>query len=353
MLILLSLDHRRSSVAEREPFAVAPEERVRLGRLIRRACGGQVAFLITCNRVEVIAWVDSSVAGTALSRIEAIAQRIAPELAGRFLARTAVHTGEVAAHHLLRVAAGLESQVQGEVQVLGQVRAAYGLAAASGSVGAELHRLFQTALRSGKRVHAETELGRHGRSAGSRAAAAVVQRLAGSATEGPSADRRVVVLGAGDTGARAARMLISRGVRVTIVNRTAERAAELAHRLGAGTAPFETRHEVIAGAAAAIVATGAPEPTVTAAELNAARRAAGDLCGPLYILDLAVPRNVELGVGQLAHIRLGSLEELNREPAPSRSGAATLEAAERIVRQELCSFISWLGARQAPSVVAA
>lgn len=345
MLILLSLDHRRSTVLEREPFAISPADRFRLGRLIRRACGGQAAFLVTCNRVEILAWVPAPTAQVARARVEVIAHRVSPALAREFLSRATIQTGELAARHLLRVAAGLESQVLGDVQVLSQVRAAYALAAESGSVGAELHRLFQTSLRSGKRVHAETGFGTQRPSVGRAVARLVAEKVGSTAAQ-------IVVLGAGATAAGAARSLAARGMRVTIVNRSSENAALLAGKIGADLAPFDARHAIIARADVAVVATGAPEPTVTVESLEAARREAGR-AHRLIILDLAVPRNVETHVARLDGVELLGLEDAIGEADSTENSANSLAAAEQVLTEELGTFLSWLDARETRGVAAA
>jgi glutamyl-tRNA reductase len=345
MLMLLSLDHRRSSVAEREPFAIPAAERSRLGRLIRRACGGQVAFLVTCNRVEVVAWVSAPSPSVALTRLEAIARLVSPSLATRFLRRANVYSGEAAALHLLRVAAGLESQVPGDVQVLGQVRMAYTLAAECGSVGAELHRLFQTTLRAGKRVHAETDFGVRQSSVGEAAASSIARML-------PAIVPRVAVIGAGPTAASAVRALVARGMHVTILNRTAETAITLAQKFGADLAQYHRRHAVIAAGDAAVVATGALEHTVTAEALRAARLHAGQIA-PLLIVDLAVPHNVEPSVARLSGIELLGLEDVTGQAMVSGISEGSLAAAKGILAEELQSFLRWLKSRKARGVAAA
>ena len=345
MLMLLSLDHRRSTVAEREPFAIPPADRARLGGLVRRACGGQVAFLVTCNRVEVIAWVTAPSPILALNRFEALAHRVAPALATQFLASATIHSGEVAALHLLRVAAGLESQVLGDMQVLGQVRAAYSLAAESGSVGAELHRLFQTSLRAGKRVHAETAFGAQRSSIGGAAASFLSRKLRATLP-------RVAVLGAGPTAASAARALVASGMHVTIVNRTPETAATLAQKIGADLAPFHARHTIIAEADAAVVATGAQDPTVTVEALEAARLQTGHTA-PLLILDLSVPRNVEPNVARLDGVERVGLEDVTGVAAPSGASTGSLAAAEDILAEELGALLCWLRSREAQGAAAA
>jgi glutamyl-tRNA reductase len=308
-------------------------EQLRLARLVRRACGGQMAFLLTCNRVEVYAWADIAARASVRARLGHLAARLDPHRGERYLARAQLQTDEAAALHLLRVAAGLESQIEGDAQVLGQMRSAYALASGSGSLGPELHRLFQTALRAGKRVRAETGFGRRASSVG---AAAALQL-------GDMNRRRVIILGAGKTAECAAGELIKGGAKVTIVNRTGERAAALAQRLGAGTGRFEERHDLIALASAVIVATGAPEPTLRSRDLEAARARAGRHDAALWIIDLAMPRNVESSVSASPGVRLTGLEAVGSGDAGPASHHR--QAAERIVEEEVRSFMDWLERR--------
>jgi glutamyl-tRNA reductase len=346
MLTVLSLDHRRSTVHEREPFALTTAEQARLSRMVGRVCGGQVAFLITCNRAELITWIDRGAAPGVADGVLAIGRRLAPGLAERFLAQASRYDGEAAARHLLWVAAGLESQIEGDVQVLGQVRRAYAGAAESGSVGAELHRLFQTALRAGKRVHHETVFGKRRASLGTAAAAEVARRLGLASRRLPEmTGREVVLLGAGKAAEGAALALATLGARVVIVNRDPERAWALARVAGAGVASFDERHGAVAHADAAIVATGAAEPLLHAATLQACRAGAKHADRPLLLIDLAVPRNVEPAVGGLPGVSLVGLEDLCSEHGVDLTTRASRRAAEQIIEAELQLLRGWLQTR--------
>lgn len=336
MLTIFSLDHTRSSVAEREPFALPPEAEARLGRIARRAAGCQVAFLATCNRVELIVWSEQEEPQSVIAGVLAIGRQHAPGLAERFLALATCHRGDAAMHHLLRVAAGLASRIEGDVQVLGQVRAAYAEAAESGSVGAELHRIFQTALRAGKRVHHETEVGRRRASVGTAAAEVVAAHL----PQVSGAD--VVLLGAGKAAEATARALVALGARLTIVSRDRERAEGFAREVGGTVAPFEARHALVDRADAAILATGAREPILTGAALHASRGAAARTTHPLLLIDLGFPRNADDGVAALDGVTLLGLQDLAGYAATS---TLVREAAEGIVEAESRTLRAWLDAR--------
>lgn len=346
MLTILSLDHSRSSIAEREPFALTASEQARLGRIASRACGCQVACLVTCNRVELIAWSDQAETRGVISGILAIGQRLAPGIAGRFIAAATHYHGDAAVRHLLRVTAGLESQVEGDVQVLGQVRGAYAAAAESGTVGPELHRIFQTALRAGKRVHHETEFGRRKASVGTAAAEIVARHLGQAAWPGNAARPEVVLLGAGKAAEGAARALEALGVRLTIVNRDPERADLMAREVGGLVARFDERHATVAAADAAILVTGAREPIIIAERLRAARVGAGRGARPLLLIDLAFPRNVEAGAEELEGVTLLGLQDLAGNGEAEASGDAARRTAELIVEAETGVIRSWLSSRR-------
>jgi glutamyl-tRNA reductase len=327
MLSVLSLDARRSSVAEREPFV--------------RALAGQVRSaaipLVTCNRVELVGSSETA------SLIESpLATLLPPVLGPRFLARAEQYHGEAAAVHLLRVAAGLESQVEGDVQVLGQVRSAYAAALKTGPVAAELHRLFQTALRAGKRVHAETAFGKREASVGSGAAMEIVSRLKRRDPEGHCGFAWIIVLGAGRAAERAARTLIASGCTVTILNRNRDRAEALAQAVGADAGPFEERHRIIAAADGALLVTSASAPILVAEVLQAARNAAGRRDAPLAVVDLAVPRNAEPSIALLPGVSLIGLQQI---PGNTLEDPEARAAAERIISEELGELRAWIDSR--------
>ncbi|HEY0779884.1 MAG TPA: hypothetical protein VGD56_18105, partial [Gemmatirosa sp.] len=253
MLLSLAVDYRHADVATRERFHLTPERLERLYAASRGALAGapagaahaaahaaapQVAepaverlALATCNRSETYAWVPAAAAGgRALEAQYAALARawMGSETGARQLLATARRrTGDAVAAHLLRVAAGLESQVLGDSQLLGQLRAAHAAAGAAGAAGTVLHRLFEGALHVGKRVRAETALssGRH--SVGAEAANVAMRRF------GSLGHARVVVVGCGTTGDRVARQFAKLGARdLVLLNRSPERAERLAAAVG-------------------------------------------------------------------------------------------------------------------------
>ena len=346
MLLSIAVDFRHADVSTRERFHPSVEQLATLYDTSRSRPGAELTMLATCNRSELYAWDAGGDPDTACA---ALAQRWAgrPSEARALLAASTRRSGAAAARHLFRVAAGLESQVLGDGQILGQIRGAYRLAAETGAAGPVLHRLFDTALRTGKSVQSGTMMsaGRH--SVGAEAASLAALRF------GTLTHTRVVVVGSGTTGERAARQLVKLGARdVILVNRTPERAAALAADLHARSAPYETLHCQIAMADIVVVATGADQPVVLAEPLACARRNCGTAGAPLLVIDLAMPRNVEPAVAALVGVTVIDLDALHVPiDAAADLRRTAVPAAQDIVETELQNFSDWLGAAAARDAI--
>ena len=239
--------------------------------------------------------------------------------------------GAEAVRHLFTVTAGLDSQILGETEILGQVRRAFDAARAAGTTTREMDAIFSAALAAGRRVRHETLLGRHPSSVSSAAvelAAGAVDRT-GSATgrwscSAPGKRRR----------ASCARCISSGATRVALVNRHPERAAVLATAWGATPHGWEALPALLDGAELLFVATAASRPVVSAAELAAA--VAGRTDGELLTMDLSVPRNVQPEARSLPGVRLFDLDDLQRLCCPAAgTPAAALDDAERVLDEEL------------------
>lgn len=336
MPVSLVLDFRSADLRTRERFHLGEERAAALYAGPRATA--ELVVVSTCNRVEMYGVMDSH--GATRRAADGLARLWTggDDRARRDLLKTAaVRSGPDAVRHLLRVASGLESQVLGDVQVLGQVRGAYRAAAEAGAAGTVLHRLFETALRAGKRVAAETPLASARSSVGTEAALLAARRL------GTLAGTRCVVVGCGKTGEQAARRLAKLGAgEIVLVNRSPGRAEALAAETGGRAAPWETLHQELARAGVGIVATAAEVPPVRAASLAHCRRAARATRTPLLVLDLAMPRNVEPEVAGLPGVALLDLDAL-RTPLASAEEArrAAVPAAERIVDDEAARFAAW------------
>ncbi len=349
MLISLALDYQVADVATRERFHVSPE---RLPTIYEQ-CGddglAEIALFGTCNRTEIYAWVPSAAAASLDVWHALLARRWMPNAsdAAALLAIATRRSGAEAARHAIRVAVGLESQILGDGQILGQFRTAYRRASDSGVTGPMLSRLFETALRAGKRVQTETLLGSGKSSIGAQAAALAARRFS------RLTHTRVVVVGCGKTGERVARQLVKLGARdVVLLNRTLDRATLLAAELGGRSAPLDSLNAEIAMADIAIVATGAEVSLVHAGPLAQARSACATSGYPLLVIDLAMPRNVQADVAALPGVTLVDLDALRPHvSATEDTRRSAMPAAAAIVDAELKSFSQWLASASARDAI--
>lgn len=338
-VLVVGLSHRSA------PVALLEEVSRGLGGLadVRGELGGAVneaVLLSTCNRVEVYADSDGFHAG--VEAVTDLLTRRADVSLEELSKHLYVHWEGQAVHHLFQVASGLDSMVVGESQILGQLRRAYGTS--GHTAGRVLHELFQSALRVGKRVHAETGIDEAGRSVvsvGLEHAAEAVGGLGG---------RRVLVVGAGSMGALAGVTLRRHGAaEVVVANRTRANADRLAVSLEGRGVGLDALGDEITAADVVVTSTGAIG-YVLGHELVA--QAVADRDRPLALVDLALPRDVDPHVRTLPGVTLVDLESMAE--ALSRTAAhADVEAAREIVAEEVGSFLTWQkAARVAPTVVA-
>ncbi|MCI0397151.1 MAG: glutamyl-tRNA reductase [Chloroflexi bacterium] len=263
----------------------------------------ELALLSTCNRLELYALLETAGARQPhdlLLDLLAGIHGLGFQAINNHLYN---HTGRPAITHLCRVAAGLDSLVLGESQILGQVNDAFQAAAAAGTAGPALAALFRAAVRAGKRARTETAIG-HNPASVSSVAVALVQEAAGELQQ-----RRVLIVGAGEMGQLALKALHSRGIHdVTIVNRTVARAAAVAAQWGYRACSLEELPQALGTADVVISATGARYPIIREPLVRQAldqRNGAG-----LIFVDLAVPRDVETAVRHLPGVRLFDMDDL-------------------------------------------
>jgi glutamyl-tRNA reductase len=308
-----------------------------LDRLLTHRYVNEALILSTCNRVEVYAVVSAFHGG--LSDVGDVLAAHAGSAVGDLVPHLYLHYEADAIRHTYRVAAGLDSMVVGESQILGQLREAYAVAAELGAAGRLMHELMQQALRVGKRVHAETEIDRAGQSVVS---AALAQ---GEATTAPVVGRPALVIGAGAMGALSLATLRRAGAGpLFVTNRNAARAERLAELHGATALPFDDLPAALRAADVVVSATASVQPVLDAPTLRAAGK-------PLLVLDLAVPRDVAPGAGEVPGVTLVDIERLAGTLATA--AGAGVRAAEEIVTAEVDAFQSWLrGADVAPTVAA-
>jgi glutamyl-tRNA reductase len=341
-LLVVGASYRTAPVAILERLAVPADDVARvLERLLGQSYVGEAVVLSTCNRVEVYAAVTGFHGG--LANICNVLGDESGLPAAELAKHLYVHYDGAAVEHAFKVAAGLDSMVVGEAQILGQLRDAYHQASEGDTAGRLIHELMQQALRVGKRAHAETGIDRAGQSVVSAALEVAATRYPDGLT-----GRSALVVGAGAMGALAVATLTRAGVGpVRVTNRGADRAARLAEAYGAHPVPFEALVDALVDADVVVSATASPDPVLTAPLLAevAARRT-----GPLVVLDLAVPRDVE--PVDLPDVFVVDIDALgaSRRAAPA---AAETAAVEQIVSGEVEHFLAWLrGADIAPTVAA-
>lgn len=295
----------------------------------------EAVVLSTCNRTEMYASVSRFHAG--LDDVTAALSSVSGVAVADLRQMCAVYFDEGAVAHTFAVAAGLDSMVVGENQILGQVKAALTACQTHGTVGTVLNALFQQALRVGKRVHTETEIGSAGRSLVTAAYELLESDL------GPIAGRRLLVLGAGSMASLAARTAAAGGAQVTCVNRTYERARRLAESLGAQARPLSELSEALRDADLVVACTGARDVYLDAEQLRGSP--------VLGIVDLALPADVCDDVADLGMV-LVNLARLVADQ-PDHASRAEVEAARSLVSGEVNDFLGLRRAAQvAPTVVA-
>lgn len=349
-IVLAGLSHRTAPLEARERVAFSRKQLLEALPVLRERAGDSI-IVSTCNRTEVYS-ASHSPGKTASQVLDFLS-----EFHGFSRESIAPHMFEMrdaeAARHLFRVASGLDSMILGEHEILGQVRNALTAVSDVQRVHVPLSRLFHGAIRAGRRVREETDLGRNALSM-SYAGVRLVRRELGdpSTSSGQSLGRLTVLLvGAGEAGKLVAKALRTSGVgELMVTNRTAERAEELARELAARPVPFEELRERIAQADVLITATEAPEHLLTAEDM--ARTNSGRVTRPLFIMDMGMPRNVDPAVSSLNDVRLFNIDDLSaiaEENLQQRQAHAA--DAEAIVEEELAKFMRWWESQEAVSIV--
>ena len=352
-ILTLGLNHHTAPVAVRERVALGGE-RLAVALAATRGETREAVILATCNRTElyaVTAHVDSG--ARALRRVLAAVTMAADgdlPAGGTLESCLYEHVDGGTVRHLLRVAAGLDSLVVGEPQILGQVREAFDAALAAGTTGPILAQLPRTALSAGKEARTVTDIAR-GATSISHAAVELARKECQTHDRGLR-DRAVLVIGAGKMATLAAIALAGHGARVTVLNRTAARAAALAERLGGQAQPFDQLPHVLAGCDIVIASTGATEPVITPALLGPVLPLRAGR--PLLLLDIAVPRNIDPASGTLPGVTLRNIDDLQRTVAAGvATRAGETAKVEAILDRHAATFWDWYRAREVAPTIAA
>ncbi|MDA0578177.1 MAG: glutamyl-tRNA reductase [Verrucomicrobia bacterium] len=331
-LALLGINFKTAPLVVRERLSFTATRIPNLLAAIgKRLPGCECVLLSTCNRTELY------VGGSETPSDEVLMQALlagVQDLTPATLSPVAYSKRDAAvAEHLCAVAASLDSMVVGETEILGQVKQAYALATDQGTVGPVLHPLFQAALRVAKQVHAETDISR-GRVSVSSLAVEFTERIFDDL-----ASKTVMIVGAGETAELALRSLVERGVRdVLVLNRSPERAVDLAAPYAGRAIPFELLADYLLRADLVIASTSAPQPLVLASDT---RRAMADRRGrPMLLIDLSMPRNIEPEVASIENVYLYHMDDLQRVAAENlASRGDSVARAWEIVRANAANLM--------------
>lgn len=351
-IVLIGLNHQTAPVALREQFALVGETlETALNELQARrpaepaalAAVHECVIVSTCNRLEVYAVAgDPALAQVALEEFLAGLRGITAAALRPHLYRLA---GRDAVEHLLRVAAGLDSLILGEPQILGQVAQAIARARAAGAAGLVLSQLFARAVHAGRRARAETAISRYTVSV-SHAAARLAQQMVGDL--GRAA---VLIVGAGEMAGLAVQALYDEGARhITCINRTGEHAERLASRFGGRAVNWSDLTQALAWADVVVSATAAPHTVIYRDDVAQALPARGGR--PLVIVDIAVPRDVDEAVDELSGVFRYDIDHLQCVVDGNRAQrVAAIPEVEAIIRQEADAFMAWLHSRRVVPVL--
>lgn len=334
-IVLVGLNHRTAPVEVRERVSFTAEQSRKAAEELRsRGILQETLVLSTCNRSEIygVPPESSHESAPGLSTFLSEFHSVQADVLGLSLYH---HYDREAVRHLFRVSAGLDSMLLGEAEILGQVREAYRYAHEYGATGPVLNRLFQGALEVGKRVRSETELGTRPMSVAS-AGVKLAERIFGKMNE-----RSALVIGAGTISEQVVNQLRDRGIeRLFIMNRSRERADELANRFGGkavGWGEWETALKV---ADVVVSSVASEEPVLRREVLQAAMSARGNRA--LFLMDLGLPRNIEASAADLYNIymyNIGELTEIVEQNRHAREGE--VPRAETIVDEHVGKFLSW------------
>jgi glutamyl-tRNA reductase len=335
-IVVVGLNHKTAPVDLLERLSISEE---RLGKALHQLATYEHvlegAILSTCNRIEAYAVVSKFHGGAQdLRNFFAEFCHVAPE---DFTDDLYTYHDEGALRHLFRVAAGIDSMVVGESEILGQVRRAYQRAAGEGMIHRILGAAFRQALRVGKRARTETSIGHNPVSVSS----AAVELARRAWPDGTLDGRKVTIVGAGKMGRLAAQALAASGAGdVTVVNRTEERGRDVAATFGAVSRPFDELEDVLADSEIVICSTTSTQTVIDRSLLERARHGRED--EPLFVVDIAVPRDVDPEVATLPGVVLRDIDDL-RDVVEGNLGARLGEVGrvEDLIAEELDRFSQW------------
>lgn len=321
----MGLNHDTAPVEVREHFAVPAEK---LGARAKELTGlstiAESVVLSTCNRMEIYIAAEDRTMG-----LEILRNHLAEGRAKEEMKHLYQKCGDDAKRHLFSLVCGLDSMVLGETEIFGQVKQAYKQALESGATKGVLNKLFQKSFAVGKKIRTHTRIQMGATSVGNVAvdlAEKIFGNLKGS---------RVMVIGAGETSRLVAQSMMSRGAsELTVTNRSLERAEALAAELNGSAVPFDAWEEALIKADVVVSSTGAPEPVLRAAQIESVRRKRK--YRPLFLIDIAVPRDIESEAGKIEEVYLYDIDKLQQLANEAReSRAQQVRICEQMIAEEI------------------
>jgi glutamyl-tRNA reductase len=324
-LICIGLNHETAPVEVREHFAVPAEQLgSRAKDLTALSTIAEGVVLSTCNRMEIYIAAENREMGVDILREHLAEGRDADEMQHLY-----EKCGDEAKRHLFRLVCGLDSMVLGETEIFGQVKQAYKQALESGATKGVLNRLFQKSFTVGKRIRTHTRIQMGPTSVGSVAvdlAEKIFGKLKGS---------HVMIIGAGEMSRQVAQSMMSRGAsELTVTNRSIERAQSLADELGGRAVPFDAWEDALIQADVVVSSTGASEPVLRTAQIEAVRRKRK--FRPLFLIDMAVPRDIESAAGEIDEAYLYDMDKLQHLASEARqSRTRQVKVCEEMIDEEL------------------
>ncbi|MHA1570045.1 MAG: glutamyl-tRNA reductase [Alphaproteobacteria bacterium] len=342
-LALVGTNHKQSPLNVRERLAITGDDLPGALQRLRRTEGIRECLIIsTCNRTEVVAVFDpQTFHSQKLADFMARESRLPHEELQDYLYR---YLNKEAVQHLFEVACGADSMILGETQVFGQVKDGYSAAVAAETAGPLLHKLMHTTFRVTKRLRSQTSIG-EGTLSVSQIACDLAEKIFAHLSR-----QSVLLIGAGENAEMAARLLRERGVtQMVIANRTPERAAAMAKNLSASSVPFDDLSQALEEADIVIASTGAKQPILTLERIQPvlARRRK-----PLFIIDMAVPRDVDPQVNELEGVFVYDIDELGRQvEVNQRQRQTERQRCCQMIETETEKFMEWYASFKATPTI--
>lgn len=337
-LLTTGISHHTATLETREKIAIARTDYAdRVKELCELDAVEEVVVVSTCNRTEIYSVGPNESAKQVRQWLQAMGQLSDSDMEKHCYVREREH----AVQHLFRVAGGLESLVLGESQIVGQLKESWQMAQQAGGVGKVLDRLFQHAFATGKTIRSKTRIGEHPVSV------AYTTVMLAKQIFGDLASKTVILVGAGEMVELCGRHLNEKGVSSLIIaNRSLQRAAELAEQFDAHAVALKDLPDVLFNADILISSTASPEPVINADEVKAALKRRRNQ--PMFLVDIAVPRDIHPNVGKLGDVYLYTIDDLQKvvnENVSKRNEAA--EAATEDVAEAVKDFMRWLNSARA------